>query len=72
MDAGKLDGLEVKSAGIKLPDHPAPDILIRREKKQCGQVTVRHSKTALTPVLPALTMTIAQEKFNGAAIETPL
>ena len=39
LDAGKLDGLEVKSAGIKLPDHPAPDILIRREEKQRGQIT---------------------------------
>ena len=36
----KMDGLEVKSAGIKLPDHPAPDILIRREEKQRGQITV--------------------------------
>ena len=26
LDTGKLDGLEVKSAGIKLPDHPAPDM----------------------------------------------
>ena len=36
----QLDGLEVKSAGIKLPDHPAPDILIRREEKQRGQIKV--------------------------------
>ena len=35
----KLDGQEVKSAGIKLADHPAPDILIRREEKQRGQIT---------------------------------
>ena len=40
LDAGKLDGLEVKSVGIKLPDHPAPDILIRREEKKRGQITV--------------------------------
>src|SRR5699024_3558710 len=72
LDAGELDRLKVKPTGIKFPDHPAPDVPIRREKKQCGQVTVRHSKTALTPVLPTLPMTIAQEKSNGAAIETPL
>ena len=39
LDTGKLDGLEVKSAGIKLPDHPAPGILIRREEKQRSQIT---------------------------------
>ena len=69
LDAGELDRLEVKPAGIKLPDHPAPDVPIRCEKKQCGQVAVRHSKTALTPVLPALPMTLIQEKADGAAIE---
>ena len=26
LDTGKLDGLEVKSAGIKLPDYPTPDM----------------------------------------------
>ena len=69
LDTGELDRLEVKSAGIKLPDHPAPDVLIRREEKQSRQVAVRHSKTTLTPVMPAFTMTLIPEKADGTAIE---
>ncbi|MFR8334723.1 MAG: hypothetical protein ACLU9S_22185 [Oscillospiraceae bacterium] len=64
LDAGKLDGLEVKSAGIKLPDHPAPDILIRREEKQrSGDCSLTFDSGALRQSCQrSRLLTVAREK----------
>ena len=72
LDTGETDGLEVKAIVVKLPNHPAPDVLIRSEEEESGPVSCEHPIMAFTPMLPAVQMGVAQKEAEGETVEAVL